>query len=151
MVKFEDLKDEAVKWANEYCKALNNNENYEEAAKNWGIDQEGAMMYIMEHSGEVEDDIKVYLDLKGGKCLDIKILEPNENPPKEPILSLMAPMPIWKKLAFQELDPIQGLMQGKMKIDGDMALAMRYSKAAQELAVSTKDTDRTILTKYQLE
>lgn len=151
MVKFKDLKDEAEKWVKEYCEALNNNQTYNEAAKTWGVDQEGAMVYVMEASGEVEDDLRVFLDLKGGKCLGVKLLEPGEDPPRDPILSLRAPMHTWKKLAFQELDPIKGLMQNKLKIDGDMGLAMRYSKAAQELAVSTKDTDRTILTKYNLE
>ncbi|TFG01366.1 MAG: SCP2 sterol-binding domain-containing protein [Promethearchaeota archaeon] len=99
----------------------------------------------------MEDDIRVFLDLKGGKCLDIKVLRPNENPPRDTILSLKAPMLTWKMLAFGELDPITGLMQNKLKVDGDMGLAMRYSKAALELAKSVEDTDRTILTKYKLE
>jgi putative sterol carrier protein len=151
MVKFEDLQEEAEKWAKEYCEALNDNENYEEAAKDWGIKQEGAMLFVMEASGEVEDDLTLFLDLKGGKCLGIKLLKPGEDPPRESILALRAPMLIWKKVAFQELDPIKGLMQNKLKVDGDMALAMRYSKAALELSNSTKNTDRTLLTKYTLE
>ncbi len=151
MVKFEDLKEEAEKWAKEYCEALNNNKDYEEAAKNWGIDQEGAMLYLMEGSGEVEDDLKLFLDLKVGKCIEIKVLRPNEDPPREPILSVSAPMYTWKKIAFQELDPIKALMANKLKIDGEIALAMRYSKAAAELTKSTENTDPTLLTKYKLE
>ncbi|TFF87383.1 MAG: hypothetical protein EU549_04830 [Promethearchaeota archaeon] len=63
----------------------------------------------------------------------------------------MEPLTIWKVLAFQKLESIQDLKQGKMEIDGDSKLTMCYSKAAQELAISTKDTDRNILTKYELE
>jgi len=151
MVKFEDLKEGAEKWAREYCEAINNNKDYEEAAKDWGVDQEGAMLYVMEASGEVEEDLKYFLDLKGGKCIEIKVLRPDEDPPREPILSLSAPLFTWKKIAFQELDPIKGLMQNKLKIDGDMGLAMRYSKAALELTKSNENTDRSLLTKYKLE
>ncbi|TXT65484.1 MAG: hypothetical protein BAJALOKI3v1_100055 [Promethearchaeota archaeon] len=151
MVKFEELQDEADKFAEEYKIALNENTNYEEAAKDWGVEQEGGMIYYMEHTGEIEEDIRLWLDLKGGKCLDAKILRPGEEPPREPILSLSAPMPIWKALAFKELDPITALMQNKLRVGGDMGLAMRYSKAALELANSTEQTDRTVLTKYNLE
>jgi len=151
MVKFEDIKEEADKWAQEYCEAINNNKDYEEAAKDWGIDQEGAMEYVLEAQGEVEEDVRVFLDLKGGKCLGTKVLRPGEEPPREPILSISAPMLTWRKVAFLEIDPITGLMQNKLKLEGDMRLAMRYSKAAVELANSVENTDRTILTKYKLE
>ncbi|TXT60324.1 MAG: hypothetical protein BAJALOKI1v1_1280002 [Promethearchaeota archaeon] len=151
MVSFLELKPEANKFAENYKEALNNNTEYATAAKDWGVEQEGAMVLIFEASGEIEDDIKIYLDLKAGKCLDIKILKIDEEPPKEPILTVRAPMPTWKKIAFQELEVIKGLMQNLLKLEGDMGLAMRYAKAAAELANTLEKTDRTLLTKYKLE
>jgi len=150
MVNYEDLEEIAKKWAQEYCEALNNSQAYDEAAKGWGIDFEGSMLFVMEKSGEIEDNVSAFLDLKDGKCLSIKILKPDENPPREPIMTLKGSFLLWKKLAFREIDPIQSLMSGKLKLEGDMSLAMRYSRAAMELANATKDTDTTFLTKYDL-
>ncbi|MFO7797740.1 MAG: SCP2 sterol-binding domain-containing protein [Promethearchaeati archaeon] len=150
MVNYEDLEEIAKKWAQEYCEALNNSQAYDEAAKGWGIDFEGSMLFVMEKSGEIEDNVSAFLDLKDGKCLGIKILKPDEDPPREPIMTLKGSFLLWKKLAFREIDPIQSLMSGKLKLEGDMSLAMRYSRAAMELANATKDTDTTFFTKYDL-
>ena len=39
----------------------------------------------------------------------------------------------WVKVAKKELDPIQGMMVGKLKLEGDMTKIMRATKAAVEL------------------
>ncbi|MHA1325404.1 MAG: SCP2 sterol-binding domain-containing protein [Candidatus Helarchaeota archaeon] len=150
MVSFEDLKEIGKKWAEEYCKALNETPEYEEAAKGWGVDFEGAMLFIMEPSGEVTFEVRSFLDLKDGKCLGIKLLEPGEAPPRPPGMTLRASMLLWKKLAFKEMNPIQALMSGELKLEGDMGLAMRYSQAAMLLADVTEKTDRSLFTKFDL-
>ncbi|MFX1340455.1 MAG: SCP2 sterol-binding domain-containing protein [Promethearchaeota archaeon] len=150
MVKFDDLKEEAVAWSKEYCEALNNNTNYEESAKNWGIDFEGALYIVLEACGEIEEDIAAFIDLKAGKCLGIKILRVNEDPPREPILKVFGSMLNWRKVAFKEIDIIQSLMQGVLKLEGEMSLAMRYARAAMELINTMENTDRTLFTKYDL-
>ncbi|MHA1268353.1 MAG: SCP2 sterol-binding domain-containing protein [Candidatus Helarchaeota archaeon] len=151
MVSFQEMKEIGEKWAKEYCEALNNSPEYEEAAKGWGIEFEGAMLFIMTKSGEIDFDIVSFLDLKDGKCLGIKLLNPGEEPPRKPGMVLKAPMLIWKKLAFKELNPVQALMAGELKLEGDMSLAMKYSQAAMMLADLTEKTDRTLFTKYNLE
>ena len=150
MVKFEDLREEAVNWSNEYCEALNNNSNYEESAKEWGVGFEGALYIVLEACGEIEDDIAAFIDLKAEKCLDITILKASEDPPREPILKVSGSMFNWKKVAFKEIDIIQSLMQGVLKLDGEMSLAMRYARAAMELINTMENTDRTLFTKYDL-
>lgn len=150
MVKFEDLIDIGKAWAAEYCKALNDSKEYEEAAKGWGVDFEGGMLLTMTKSGEIEDDVSAFANLKDGKCLGFTILAPGEKPPRDPIMSLTGSFLIWKKLAFKEIDPIQTLMQGLLKLEGDMGLALRYAKAAMELANVVENTDTTLFTKYNL-
>jgi len=150
LVTFEEFKKIGEKWAKEYCNVLNNSKEYEEAAKGWGIDFEGAMLFIMSASGEIDFDVVCFLDLKDGKCLGIKILVPGEEPLRKPGMKLKAPLSIWKKLAFKELNPIQALMTGELQLEGDMSLAMRYSQAAMMLADLTEKTDRSIFTKFNL-
>ena len=152
MVKFEELKDLGEKWAAEFCKALNNSAEYKSAAAGWGIDFDGGMLFIMEKSGEIEDDISTFLDLKDGDCLGITMLSPGEDPPRTPVMTLRASMLIWKQLASKELDPIQSLMQGLLTLDGDMGLALRYAKAAMELAnaVEQAPSSDELFNKYDL-
>ncbi len=152
MVKFEDLKEIGKKWAAEFCEGINNSPEYEASAKGWGVDFDGGMLFVMEKTGEIEDDISAFLDLKDGKCLGITILAPGEEPPRTPIMSLRASMLTWKKLASKEIDPIQTLMQGLLKIEGDMALALRYAKAAMELAnaVESAPSSEILFNKYDL-
>lgn len=150
MVKYEDLKDIGEAWAKEYCQALNDSSEYEEAAKGWGVDFDGAMLMSMTKSGEIEDDIAAFMDLKDGKCLGITIIPPGNKPPREPTMTLTAKFLIWRKLAFKEIDPIQSLMQGVLKLEGDMSLALRYAKAALELANVVEKTDATLFTKFDL-
>jgi len=152
MVKFDELKELGEKWAAEFCEALNNSPEYKSAAAGWGVDFDGGMLFVMEKSGEIEDNILAFLDLKDGDCLGITILPPGEDPPKEPIMTLRASMLIWKRLASKELDPIQSLMQGLLNLEGDMSLALRYAKAAMELAnaVEQAPSSDELFNKYDL-
>nr|MDO8112224.1 SCP2 sterol-binding domain-containing protein [Candidatus Sigynarchaeota archaeon] len=149
-IGYKDLKEIGERWVVEYAKALNNSSTYEESAKGWGIDFEGAMLFVLEKSGEIADDLTVFLDLKDGKCLGIKLLAPGEKPPRPAGFTLSASFLIWKKLAFKELNPIQSIMQGKLLVQGDMTRVMRYARAAMELANAVEHTDATLFTKYDL-
>ncbi|MHA1130800.1 MAG: SCP2 sterol-binding domain-containing protein [Candidatus Helarchaeota archaeon] len=146
MVKFADLKEDADRFAAGFCKALNENPNYEAAGKGW----KGALLLVMKACGEIEDDIVAFLDVEEGKCKRIIILGPGEEPPFEPVMTITGSMYLWRELAFKEKDPIQSLMSGALVLEGDTALAMRYARATMELANSAEKADRTILTKYDL-
>ncbi len=146
MVKYADLKEEALKFASGFHEALNKNEDYKEAGKGW----EGALLMVMKPSGEIEDEVQAFLDLEDGHCKDIIVLGPGEEPPFKPIMKASGTMHLWKQLAFKEKDPIQCLMTGLLTLEGDMALAMRYARAVMELANTAEHTDRTLLTKYDL-
>jgi len=150
MVTFDEIKDMGNAWAKEFCKALNASEEYEKAGQGWGVDFEGGMLFVWSPSGEIDFEIRTFLDLKNGKCLGIKLLEPGEEPPRPPGLSLKAPLNIWKKLAFKELNPVQSMMSGDLQLEGDMNVAMKYSQAAMLLADITEKTDRTLFTKFNV-
>ncbi|MHA1378918.1 MAG: SCP2 sterol-binding domain-containing protein [Candidatus Helarchaeota archaeon] len=150
MVTFDEIKDMGEQWAQNFCKALNTSEEYAAAAKGWGIDFEGAMLFVWTPSGEIDFEIRTFLDLKDGKCLGIKLLKPGEDPPRPAGMILKAPMNIWKKLAFKELNPVQCLMSGDLKLEGDMNIAMKYSQAAMILADVTEKTDRDLFTKFDV-
>ena len=46
---------------------------------------------------------------------------------------IRAPYTRWKEVIRKELDPVKGMMQGKLKLRGDLPTIVRYVKAANEL------------------
>jgi len=146
MVKYAELKEEGDAFASGFCKALNENKDYEDAGKGW----KGALLMVMKACGEIEDDVSAYVDLEEGKCKSITVIGPDEEPPGEAIMTITGTMFLWRELAFKRKDPIQCLMTGSLVLEGDMSLAMRYARATMELANSAEYTDRTLLTKYDL-
>ena len=43
----------------------------------------------------------------------------------------------WKQVALKELDATRGMLQGKLKLKGDLPTVVRYTKASQELTECT--------------
>ncbi|MHA1271575.1 MAG: SCP2 sterol-binding domain-containing protein [Candidatus Helarchaeota archaeon] len=122
MVKFG-----SAEWAKEFCKKLNESEAYGKAAETW----EGDFVFVLEteEGGGLEEEVRMYIDLWHGKCRGTEIV----NADKEAEFIMSGPYSNWVKVAKKELDPIQGLMTGKFKLEGDMAKIMRATKAAVEL------------------
>ena len=56
---------------------------------------------------------------------------------------IRAPYTRWKEIIRKELDPIKGMMQGKLRLKGDLPTIVRYVKAANELVnlAATVPTD----------
>ena len=55
--------------------------------------------------------------------------------------TLVAPFSRWKDVVQGELDPIKGMMQGKLRVHGDLPTIVRYVKAANELVRLTGRVD----------
>jgi len=50
---------------------------------------------------------------------------------------ITAPYTRWKQVATKELDATKGMLQGKLKLKGDLPTIVRYTKASQELTECT--------------
>ncbi|MBD3214703.1 MAG: sterol carrier protein [Candidatus Lokiarchaeota archaeon] len=129
------MKFATEEWAKAYCKAINENPDYAEAASWW----EGDFVFIIEPSGNLDHEIHMFVGLFHGECTGARILAEGEETDAEFIFS--GPYDNWLKVLKKELDPIQGLMSGKFKLKGNMAKVMRATKAAQELVNSTTVID----------
>ncbi|MGZ4212661.1 MAG: SCP2 sterol-binding domain-containing protein [Actinomycetota bacterium] len=117
-------------WLTEYVERINGSKEYAEAAATW----EGDLSYVFEREPDmgVPDDVWVWIDLWHGKCRGAKYGVPEEEGDKARFI-IRAPYSRWKEVIRKELDPIKGMMQGKLKLKGDMPTIVRYVKAANEL------------------
>src|SRR5690242_11503920 len=50
---------------------------------------------------------------------------------------ITAPYSRWKQVATKELDATKGMLQGKLKLKGDLPTIVRYTKASQEMTECT--------------
>ena len=118
-------------WTREYMEKLNANAAYEDAGKAW----EGAMTFIVQKDESFDKEAYMYLDLYHGKCREAKFSLTESDLPT-PEYKYIGPYTNWRKLINKEIDPIQGLLTGKFKLQGSMMKIMRFTKAAKEM-VST--------------
>ena len=129
-------------WASAYCKALNENQNYRDAAGPSGFPPdgwEGDFLFVIEPSGNLDHEIRMFVGLYHGECTGARILKEGEETDAE--FSYSGPYDAWVKVLKKELDPIRGLLAGKFKLKGDMAKVLKATRAAQELVVSTTMID----------
>ncbi len=120
---FEFPSDE---WIKELSRQLNLSEAYEKSAKDW----EGDFVFIVEPE-DGRDVAYLYLGLYHGKSPDARQLVSLDDQEVEFVLS--APFSAWRKVIEGTLDPIQGMMTRKLKVQGNMMKIMRYPKAAKEI------------------
>jgi putative sterol carrier protein len=118
-------------WAKLFMEQVNANKNYEDAAKDW----EGDFLFVVQADAELKEPGTVYMDLWHGKCRSAAMLKPGEE--KKAAYVFSGPYGNWKKLITTKGDPIQGLLTGKFKLQGDMAKIMRAVRAAKELVQTT--------------
>jgi len=138
------MKFATPEWAKAYCKAINDNKNYREAAGPIGFPPdgwEGDFLFVVEPSGNLDHEIRMFVGLYHGECTGARILEQGEETGAEYIYS--GSYDAWEQVLKKELDPIRGLLAGKFKLQGDMAKVLKATRAAQELVNSTTmiDTD----------
>ncbi|MHA1729499.1 MAG: SCP2 sterol-binding domain-containing protein [Promethearchaeota archaeon] len=126
----------SAEWVEEYIEKLNGNKNYEEAASDW----EGDFLFITTDVPQTDKNVdkvkrfNFYIDLWHGKCREGRLIDEGEEKGGEKVeYVITGKYKDWKKVYMGELDSIKAMMMGKLKLEGNMAKIMRYTKAASEL------------------
>ena len=117
-------------WLSDYVERINASKTYAEAAATW----EGDLSYVFEKEPDkgVPDDVWVWIDLYHGACRGARYGVTQDEGEKAKFI-IRAPFSRWKEVIKRELDPIKGMMQGKLKLKGDLPTIVRYITAANEL------------------
>jgi putative sterol carrier protein len=117
-------------WLDTYAERINQSSEYRVAAASW----EGDLAFVFESEPNkgVAEDIWCWLDLWHGECRAARYDVPPEEGATATFI-IMAPYSRWKEVIRRELAPVKGMMQGKLKLKGDLPTIVRYVKAANEL------------------
>lgn len=114
-------------WIKELSNLLNASEDYEKSSKDW----EGDFLFIAEPDESYPQHAYMFLGLLHGKSPDAALVDSTDERAAQ--FTISAPFSTWRQVIEGKLDPIQGLMMGQLKLEGNMMKIMRYPKAAQEI------------------
>ncbi len=117
-------------WGQDYMVLLNQSEAYASSAKDW----EGGVVYHFQAEPKrgLTGDLYGYFDLWHGTCRGTRFVDAAEAAEAEIVIS--APYSVWKQIVQGELDPVTALVKRKVKLQGNLPKALRYTKATRVLA-----------------
>jgi putative sterol carrier protein len=125
-------------WAQLWNDAINDNADYKKAAAKW----EGAIGMVMtaDPAMGIPSERVVVADLWHGDC---RGAEASTSDDLDDVPYIIKANPAaWKRVLSGKLDPIVGLMGGKLKLaKGGLFALLPYAKAAKELVVSAIAVD----------
>lgn len=116
-------------WLSRYRELINRSEGYRLAAETW----EGDVAFFMEAEPDrgVPDDLVAWLDLWHGECRGARMITAGEA--DAAAYGIRAPYSRWREVVLGDLEPVKAMVQGKLKLRGDLAEIVRHVRAAQEL------------------
>ncbi len=140
-------------WVAVYKEKINSNPNYKESGANW---EHGTIALVIQFDQDTLEKIKkdpvlgkqmhegetsvgAWLDLYHGVCKEAKRVTAEEAQNAKFVIA--GDYSRWKSVMKKELDPVKGMMQGKLKLKGDLPTIVRFVKAAQDLVDSATMVD----------
>lgn len=119
-------------FSDEWCKAWEDkvkaSEDFAVYNKGW----QGDMGCVMQKDPEknVPEDQFLHIDFEDGVVNGITMVDREKAENSKFVLS--GPYVRWKQVAKRELDPIKAMMQGKLKLKGNLPYVVKYLKGVQE-------------------
>jgi putative sterol carrier protein len=124
-------------WAAAYHRAVNDNENYKTAGKDW---THGKVALIVRADPKLGfgEDMAILLDVNAGQCHDASYMS-GEAARDGAAFAVEGPYDNWKRLIVENQDPIKALMQGKLKLTkGHLPTMIRYVESSKQLLASAQ-------------
>jgi putative sterol carrier protein len=126
-------------WFQSYVEAINASREYAEYAATWEGD---AVIHIeAEPDKGIAADVYGLLGLWHGACRGGGIVDQARADAAE--FEIRAPYSRWKDVIRGDLEPVKGLVQGKLRVRGDLPKILRYTKGTQELAYIAGEVETT--------
>jgi putative sterol carrier protein len=120
-------------WATLFKDEVNKSSVYKSAAKGWKWTV--GLVIEAEPDKNFPESRGVVMDLFDGEARDIRIGPVGDAQTCDFVIT--APYSRWKQVGMKELDATKGMLQGKLKLKGDLPTIVRYTKSAQELTECT--------------
>jgi len=126
-------------WTAAFKDAVNANEAYRKHGAPWTFGSV-AMVISPEPALGLETEITMLLDVHQGECREAQNLEGADAITNaDPAFVIVATYARWKLVIDGELDPIKGMMEGKLKLTkGHLPTMIRFVHSSRALVTSAK-------------
>jgi putative sterol carrier protein len=121
-------------WFQALVERIGSSAAYRDAAAGW----EGDIAFLIEAEPDrgLPEEVWGLLDLWHGECRSGGVVSAERG--RAAAYVIRAPYSRWKEVVTGELDPIKGMMQGKLKVQGDLPTIVREVRSASELVELTQ-------------
>jgi putative sterol carrier protein len=120
-------------WAQLFKDEINKSPVYKQAGKGWKWTV--GLVVEAEPDKNFPESKGIVMDLNEGDARDVKVGSAADAQACDFVIS--GSYSRWKQVATKELDATRGMLQGKLKLKGDLPTVVRYTKASQELTECT--------------
>lgn len=117
-------------WAEGFWAAIRGSDEYRRAGATW-VHGVCALVIEAEPDKNFPESKALWLDLHEGEARDVRLVSVEEAT-KAPFV-IYAPYTRWKQISRGELDPIKGIMQGRLRLKGDLPTIVRHVEASKAL------------------
>lgn len=118
-------------WADQAVALFNADPDSVAAGRGWTGD---FGVVIEAERGKLEATFVAYVLPRDGRISELRVLaDPDDLDELEPVYRLQAPYSVWKGLLQGTVDPVQAIVQRKLRVDGDVQPIlerMRYKDVA---------------------
>ena len=116
-------------WLALYRDLINGSQEYRQSSLDW----EGDIAFVMQAEPDrgVPEDLIAWLDLWHGECRRARMITVDEG--EKAAYGISAPYSRWREVVEGGLEPVKAMVQGKLKLRGDLAEIVRHVRAAKEL------------------
>lgn len=119
---------------------MNANETYRTAGAGW-THGKVAMVVSKGSAPGIDDDVAMLLDVEKGQCKNATYVQGLDAVSEAPFV-IVAPYERWKSVINGEIDPIKGMMQGKLKLTkGHLPTMLKFVESSRQLVVSASHVD----------
>ena len=125
----------SAEWVVAFKDAVNGNPAYKTSGREW---THGVITLVVTSSpaAGLAEDACMWLDLHQGVCREAKLLKRAEADATSAFV-IVGDYARWKQVIKKELEPIKGMMQGKLKLaKGQLPVIVRFVQAARDLVES---------------
>ena len=127
-------------WTAAFKDAINNNPEYQKHGAPWTFGSV-AMVVEADSSLGLDEAAAIILDVHQGSCREASFVTGLESVDSaDPAFIIVADYARWKLVVEGELDPIKGMMEGKLKLTkGHLPTMIRFVHSSRALVTSAKD------------
>jgi putative sterol carrier protein len=132
----------SAEWAAAYKLAIDRSPTYRTAGKDW---THGPLALVVKADPAIglSEEKGIWLDLHQGVCRAARFVDRAEA--QQAPFCITGEYGRWKQVMRKQLDPIQGMMQKKLELKGQMTIIVRFVAAAKSLVEASQDVPTRFL------